>query len=72
MKYPKSIMRLSELQKLGYPREMLLTAYRTRGQTFAQKCNPLCENSPIIFETEKFEKWRLEQQKMENKAIMRG
>ena len=37
MKYPKPIMRKSELMKMGFPEECLMTAYRSPGQDFAHK-----------------------------------
>lgn len=58
MEYPKQIMRMSELAKIGFPVTYLLSAYRTPGQTFASKINPLKENSPIIFDTTGLEVWR--------------
>lgn len=58
MEYQKQIMRMSELAKMGFPVLYLLSAYRTPGQTFAFRMNPLKENSPIIFDTVGFEKWR--------------
>lgn len=69
MEYPKPIMKISELMKLGFPEEMLLNAYRVKGQRFAQKMNPGKKTSAIIFETAEFEKWRMEQLEMENKAL---
>ena len=54
MKYDKPIMRMSELVKMGFPRSFLDEAYRERGQDFAQK-GPK-SNSPIFFDTERFEK----------------
>lgn len=61
MQYPKPIMRATEMEKkLGFPREYLLRAFRTHGQTFARKINPTAPNSPIIFDTEGFEKWRVQ------------
>ncbi len=59
MEYPKPIMRKSELEKMGFPSEYLKRAYNSRGQSFARKINPLCENSPIFFDTTGFEKWRV-------------
>ena len=67
MTYEKSIMRLSELSKLGFPKEFLLRAYRVRGQTFAQKIDPSKGNSPIIFDTEGFEKWRQKEIKLQRR-----
>lgn len=72
MKYPKPIMRMKELTKMGFPEKFLLEAYRTMGQTFAQKIDPLATNSPIIFDTEEFEKWRMAKLKSENRALPRG
>lgn len=69
MEYPKIIMKKTELEKMGFPEEFLDRAYRQRGQTFAQKLNPAKRNSPIIFDTVGFEKWRMSQLQMENKAI---
>lgn len=59
MTYPKPIMRMTELEKMGFPREYLLRAYRTKNQNFARKINGTKPNSPIIFDTEEFDKWRI-------------
>ena len=59
MKYPKPVMRITELEKMGFPREFLEYSYRRKGQNFACKINPAKSNSPIIFDTEEFEKFRL-------------
>lgn len=64
MEYPKTIMRLTELQKMDIPREMLLRAFRQKGQNFAWKMTPTAPNSPILFETAGFEKWRMQQIKL--------
>lgn len=69
--YPKPMMKLPALEKMGFPREMLLNAYRTKGQDFAQKSNPGKKNSVIVFDTVKFEKWRMQQLKAENQALYR-
>lgn len=71
MVYPKPFMRLQELQGMGLPKEFLFMAYRSKGQTFAQKMNPSKPNSPIIFETESFERWRIDRCKAENAGIRR-
>ncbi len=52
-------MRFSELKAMGFPEGFLMTAYLYPGQQFAQKIEPRKKNSPIIFETEKFEEWRV-------------
>ncbi len=71
-KYPKRVMRLSELVKLGYTKEYLMKQYRMRGQKFAKKQDPTRRNSPIIFDTELFEKQQQRQQQLENRQIRRG
>ncbi len=58
MDYPKPVMRATELEKMGFPRDYLLYAYRRRGQNYAWKATP-ASNSPILFDTEAFEKWRI-------------
>lgn len=71
IEYPKPVMRLTALMEMGFPEEMLLNAYRTKGQKFAQKMTPGKKKSPIIFYTAEFEKWRMQQQEMENQALYR-
>lgn len=58
MDYPKPVMRATELQKMGFPRKYLLDAYRRKGQNYAWK-ETSASNSPILFDTEVFEKWRM-------------
>lgn len=72
MEYPKPFMRLAELKSMGLPEQMLLDAYREKGQRFAQKVNPTKKTSPILFDTAAFEKWRMEKLILENKSIPRG
>lgn len=60
MEYPKPVMRLSELKKMGFPEQWLMMAYRRRNQTFAWKMSAK-ENSPIVFDTEGLEKFRRSQ-----------
>ena len=60
MNYPKPVMRATELERMGFTRSFLLSAYRRKGQAFAWK-NSHAPNSPIMFDTEKFEKWRITQ-----------
>ncbi len=72
MVYPKPFMRLQELREMGLPNEFLQEAYRSKGQTFAQKINPVKRNSPIVFDTENFEKWRINRCKAENAGIQRA
>lgn len=67
MEYPKPVMKMGELVKMGFPRSFLDEAYRERGQEFAQKGAK--KNSPIFFDTELFEKWRVRKQREENRAL---
>lgn len=67
MEYPKPVMKMGELVKIGFPRSFLDEAYRERGQDFAQKGAK--KNSPIFFDTELFEKWRVRKQREENRAL---
>lgn len=59
MTYPKAVMKATELEKMGFTREYLMYAFRFKGQKFAWKMNPTKINSPIVFDTEEFDKWRL-------------
>ena len=69
MEYPKKIMRIKELKQMGFAEKLLLNAYRIPGQRFAMKENFLKPNSPIIFDTDEFEKWRLKNLETENRII---
>lgn len=68
MTYAKPIMRLAELKKMGYPEEFLLNAYRNPSQAFAWKMDITKKNSPILFDTEGLEQYRLTQIKNERMA----
>ena len=57
MEYPKAIMNISELKCMGFPRALLMEAYRDPKQTFATKVDPSKSNSTIIFDTAGFDKW---------------
>lgn len=57
MEYPKAVMRMSELKKMGMPEKWLLRIYRMRNQKIAWKASD-ATNSPILFDTEKLEKYR--------------
>lgn len=69
MEYPKKVMRLKELTALGFSELALLKAAATNGQTFAWKNNPMASNSPLLFDTDELEKWRLKQAKTTTQAI---
>ena len=58
MEYPQKIMKLTQLVKEGFPKEFLMDAFRDPEQDFAWKINPLAPNSPILFDTEAFERYR--------------
>jgi hypothetical protein len=72
VEYPKPIMKISELKKMGFPEEYLMCAYRNRNQRFASKLNPTKKNSPIIFDTAGFEAWRIKDIKAQVTAMPRG
>lgn len=69
--YPKPIMKISELIKMGFTRDYLLGIYANPKQNFAWKQNATKKNSPIFFETERLEEWRQEQIKLEQQAKKR-
>ena len=57
MDYPKAIMNISELKCMGFPKALLMEAYRDPKQNFATKVDPSKTNSTIIFNTAGFDKW---------------
>lgn len=60
MNYPKPIMRATDLEReMGFSRAFLIRAYRRKNQTYAWKMSDK-KNSPIVFDTEAFEKWRVQ------------
>lgn len=58
MNYPKPVMRLSELKKMGFPDEWLRYVYRMQGTRKIAWKMGMGENSPILFDTEALEKFR--------------
>ena len=59
MKYPKQVMSITELKKMGYPEEWLISIYRNRHQDIAWKIGgEEKRNSKILFDTEELEKYR--------------
>lgn len=72
MKYPRQIMKISDLEQMGFPKDYLLRAYHSRGQTFATKMNPAKRNSPIIFNTEGFDQWMQQEIKAQQVAERRA
>lgn len=57
MKYPKQIMRSSELVEMGFPYDWLRELYLRPGQRIAWK-NGKGKNSPLLFDTELLERER--------------
>lgn len=73
MQYAKKIMKLRELMReYGFSEQYLQRAYRSPGQTFATKINPMAKNSPIIFDTDGFERWRQKEIAAQERAIRRS
>lgn len=68
MNYPKQIMKITELIGIGFPKEYLMNAYRSKNQTFAWKMDITKKNSPILFDTEGLEAYRKKQISIEQQA----
>ena len=59
MKYPKPVMKLSELKEMGWPETDLLLIFKTRTDLkIAWRGGNGKPNSPILFDTEALEKLR--------------
>ena len=63
MKYPKQVMKKSELVAMGFADEYLMYVYRNNSNAIAWKMNPSKKNSAILFDTEELEKFRQRQAK---------
>ena len=61
MQYPKPVMRLSELKKMGFDENWLLTVFRTQTKRKVAWKTGLKSNCPILFDTEELEKIRRSQ-----------
>lgn len=59
MKYAHPVMSKKELIGMGFTRAYLDRAIAVPGQTFAWRLNPANKSSPVLFDTEAFERWRL-------------
>ena len=68
MEYPKKIMNRKELIAMGLPESFLMRAFATPGQTFAWRSNPANRTSPLLFDTDGLEEWRLKDCKMQEQA----
>ena len=64
-------MKTAELVRMGFSPEYLRRAYGSPGQTFATKVSPLKSNSVILFDTEEFEKWRVQDIENQKKGLQR-
>ena len=71
MKFPKPVMKTAELVRMGFSPEYLRRAYGSPGQRFATKINPLKNNSAFLFDTEEFEKWRVQDIENQMKGLQR-
>lgn len=71
MEFPKSVMNMSELRRMGISESFLRIAYADKAQTFAWKANPTKENSPILYDTKGLEAYRLQQVMLEKKCRVR-
>ena len=71
MKFPKPIMRTSELIKMGFPEEFLRRSYGDKNQRFATKLDPMKSNSPIIYDTEVLWIWWQKQIELQTKTMQR-
>ena len=72
MEYAKPVMKLTELQKMGFTKDYLMSVYHDKRQNFAWKMNMTARSSPILFDTAEFEKFRVKQIELEKKAMHRG
>ena len=59
MEYPKAIMSISELTKLGFSDSYLREAVREKDQRFATRTSP---KGKYMIDTEKFEQHRINQE----------
>ena len=56
MQYEKKIMRVTELYKMGIPKTVIQLAI-AENKEFIRKTNPVKKNSPLVVDTEEFDKW---------------
>ena len=69
VEYPKKVMRLRALVSMGFSEMALLKIAATNGQKLAWKNDPLKSNSPLLFDTDELEKWRIKQAKTTTQSI---
>lgn len=58
MKYPKQVMTIAELKKMGFSKGWLRKICRDRDQEIAWQKDKSKPNSPFLFSTEELEKYR--------------
>ena len=58
MTYPKQIMTLQELKKMGFPEKWLLRLYRVKNNGLAWKAGTH-KNNKILFDCERLERIRV-------------
>lgn len=69
MNYPGKIMsRKALINQMGFTESYLMRAYCTPGQTFAWRENPNNKHSPILFDTDGLEEWRIKDCQMQERA----
>ena len=63
MKYPKALMKATDLHRMGVPKSVIRQAINEK-QEFVRKANPMKENSVYLVDTESFDKWWLRKSKV--------
>lgn len=71
MKFPKPIMKTSELLAMGFTKGFLRRAYGTRGQRFATKINPGSSNSAILYDTAGLAEWMRKDIEIQDRSMRR-
>lgn len=69
MVYPKPIMSRKEMIKLGIPEALLIKVTLEKGQKIAFRPNPASKTSPWLYDTEEFEKYRVNLARISTQGI---
>ena len=64
MEFPKQVMTVSELKKLGFKESYLAELTRKKDQDFCWKMNSTKTNSPFLFDTTRLQKYLDKQQRI--------
>lgn len=64
MTYPKALMTIKELEKMGFSRKKLMEIFTSKGYPIAFKENPKKKTSLIKFDTEELQKYLRHENKM--------